>query len=43
MQRSRGVSVYEFDATKAKGGYRTFFGLFKHEGRFVAYGRPLGK
>ncbi len=42
-QRSRGVSVYEFDATKTKGGYRTFFGLFKHEGRFVAYGRPLGK
>jgi LysM repeat protein len=42
-QTTHGVNIYDFDPTKAKGGYRTFFGLFKHEGRFVAFGRPLGK
>ncbi len=42
-QVTHGVNIYDFDPTKAKGGYRTFFGLFKHEGRFVAYARPLGK
>ncbi len=42
-QVTNGVAIYDFDPAKAKGGYRTFFGLFKHEGRFVAYGRPLGK
>ena len=41
-QQSAGVNVYVFDPTAKKGGYKTFFGLFKHEGRFVAYGRPLG-
>ena len=42
-QTANGVAIYDFDPSKAKGGYRTFFGLFKHEGRFVAFGRPLGK
>lgn len=42
-QASKGVAIYEFDPNKKKGGYKTFFGLFKHEGKFVAYGRPLGK
>ena len=41
-QQASGVNVYVFDPTAKKGGYKTFFGLFKHEGRFVAYGRPLG-
>lgn len=41
-QQSAGVNVYVFDPTAKKGGYKTFFGLFKHEGRFAAYGRPLG-
>lgn len=41
-QQASGVNVYVFDPTAKKGGYKTFFGLFKHDGRFVAFGRPFG-
>jgi cell wall-associated NlpC family hydrolase/phage tail protein X len=41
-QTSRGVNIYQFDAQAPKGGYSSWFGLVRREGRFVAYGRPLG-
>ena len=41
-QASAGVSIYRFDPQAPKGGYSSWFGLVHHEGRFVAYGRPLG-
>ncbi len=41
-QASAGVSIYRFDPQATKGGYSNWFGLVHHEGRFVAYGRPLG-
>jgi cell wall-associated NlpC family hydrolase len=40
-QESAGVSIYRFDPQAPKGGYSAWFGLVHHEGRFVAYGRPL--
>lgn len=40
-ERAKGVNVYVFDPDKKKGGYSTFLGLFKHHGRFVAFGNPL--
>jgi hypothetical protein len=40
-QTSQGVNIYRFDAQAPKGGYSSWFGLVHHEGRFVAYGRPL--
>jgi cell wall-associated NlpC family hydrolase len=40
-QASAGVSIYRFDPQVPKGGYSSWFGLVHHEGRFVAYGRPL--
>jgi cell wall-associated NlpC family hydrolase len=40
-QESAGVSIYRFDPQAPKGGYSSWFGLVRHQGRFVAYGRPL--
>lgn len=40
-QGSRGVDLYEFRPGLRFGGYRTFL-WFRREGRFVAFGRPLG-
>ncbi len=42
-ERAKGVNIYRFDPGKKKGGYRSFFGLFHHEGKFVAYGRPFAR
>ncbi len=40
-QEADGVSIYRFDPLAPKGGYSSWFGLVHHQGRFVAYGRPL--
>lgn len=40
-ERAKGVNIYTFDPDKKKGGYSTFLGLFKHHGKFVAYGRGI--
>jgi hypothetical protein len=41
-QESAGVNIYRFDPLATKGGYSSWFGLVHHEGRFVAFGRPVG-
>jgi hypothetical protein len=40
-RRNGGPDIYVFDPTKPCGGYSTWLGLVRHQGRFCAYGRPL--
>ena len=42
-QSTQGVSIYKFNPHAVKGGYSAWFGLVRRHGRFVAFGRPLGK
>ena len=36
-----GPDIYVFDPTKPCGGYSTWMGMVRHQGRFCAFGRPL--
>ncbi len=36
-----GPGVYRFDPHQPAGGFSSFFGLIRHEGRFFGFGRPL--
>jgi len=40
-RRNGGPDIYVFDPCKPSGGYTTWLGLVRHQGRFCAYGRPL--
>ena len=40
-RRNGGPDIYVFNPDKPSGGYSTWLGLVRHQGRFCAYGRPL--
>ena len=40
-RRGGGPDIYVFDPQKSSGGYTTWLGLVRHQGRFCAFGRPL--
>ncbi len=40
-RRGGGPDIYVFDPQKPSGGYTTWLGLVRHQGRFCAFGRPL--